>query len=68
MEACDNYEEGQCRYYNLLMGTGEEPPSGMDKDTGACLLVQDTDTWSWLDAEPEDCDMLDLGDYINEEV
>ncbi len=67
MDGCENYEDGKrCRYYEALHGTGEEPPSGMDGDTGECLVIMGID--SWIEADPDDCDMMDLGDYINEEV
>ena len=58
---CDNYEEdGDCRYYQALIGTGEPPPSGMDS-SGHCEVADDiADLDDWFEAEPKDCDMLDL--------
>lgn len=59
---CSNYEEEKrrCRYYEALHGTGEDPPTGMNS-TGRCDVAEDMeDINDWLEAEPEDCDMLDL--------
>ncbi len=61
MDICDNFEEdGKCRYFNMLQGTGEDLPTGVDIDNGECLVIQKVK--SWIELEPEDCDMLDLID------
>ena len=59
---CENYEDGECRYYAALIGTKEPRPSGMDS-TGHCDVADDMeDINDWYEAEPEDCDLLDLED------
>lgn len=61
MYQCDNYEDnGKCRYYEALYGTGEDLPSGCSV-SGDCE-VKDNIIDSWIEVEPEDCDMLDLDD------
>jgi hypothetical protein len=57
---CKNYEDGRCKYYVALIGTNEELPTGMDP-TGVCDVTLDMeDIEDWIDAESEDCDMLDM--------
>ncbi len=58
MDGCSNMEDDKCRYFEALIGTGEEPPSGMDTSNGDCLAREAVA--SWLDIDPQDCDMLDL--------
>ena len=63
---CDNYEDdGKCRYFQALIGTDEDPPTGMDQDNGECLAIQEAggeEAGGWIMVEEEDCDMLDLED------
>jgi hypothetical protein len=56
MEYCQYFEDGKCRYYQALTGTGEDPPTGMDDDNGDCLAIQEQETWDMVDGD--DCDMI----------
>ena len=55
---CDNYKgSGICKYYGTLIGTIEDPPTGMNSATGECNPA----FWKqWEDMEDEDCNMLTL--------
>lgn len=65
MDKCDNFEDGKCRYFEMLRGTGEELPTGADANNGDCLVIQSIK--SWIEAELEDCDMLDYVDVDDDE-
>ncbi len=56
---CDNFEKEEkvCRYYAALIGTPEEPPTGMENFSGRCGARDDVE--NWIEVEDEDCDMLD---------
>ena len=58
---CENYKEDerQCRYFEALIGTDEECPTGMDESNGRCNAIEEKDG-DWYDVESEDCDMFDL--------